>query len=351
MAEFAVKTHTITVRPHPDPEVERLECAMVGDYSVVVGKGNHQTGDVVAYIPEASVVPQDLIVEMGLEGRLTGSQRNRVKAVKLRGQLSQGLVYKVSGVDEVGVDVTDVLGITKYEPRIPAEMAGEVWNAFGQTLKYDIENIKGYPNVLEDGETVVFTEKIHGTWTCLGLNDGTPIVTSKGQSARGLAFKIEDGLNDRSMYVQQWREYGNRVRELAERLEISSVYVLGELYGPGVQDLQYGLKARHFRVFDVFVGPKDTGRYLSYDQMMAAVDYIFETVPILYYGPFKKNLMEFYANGRDNGGMSILANHVREGIVIRPLEERTDPDAGRCIFKSVSEKYLLRKSKNATDYQ
>jgi len=63
---------------------------------------------------------------------------------------------------EVGDNVIVFLGITKYEPPIPICMAGEVFNAHGKTIKYDIENYKMHPDVLNVGEEVVMTEKLHG---------------------------------------------------------------------------------------------------------------------------------------------------------------------------------------------
>jgi len=112
--------------------------------------------------------------ELGLEGKLAGSKHNRVKAVRLRGALSQGLVYPVRDGcirgREVGVgdDVTDLLEVVKYEPPIPIAMQGEVRPTFGATPHYDIENIKKYPDEFQDGEPVVVTEKLHGSWCCLG---------------------------------------------------------------------------------------------------------------------------------------------------------------------------------------
>ena len=184
MAEFEAKVYKLIIEPHPN--ADRLELAVVGDYRSIVMKGQFKTGDLGVYIPEAAVCPDWLIAEMGLEGKLAGKQKNRVKAVKLRGILSQGLVYPVlemsvngeprysvcgegwknpesmnDNIDvEVGSVVTEFLGITKYEPPIPVHMAGEVFNAHGYTLKYDIENYKRYPEVLQDGELVIFTEKI-----------------------------------------------------------------------------------------------------------------------------------------------------------------------------------------------
>jgi tRNA-binding EMAP/Myf-like protein len=161
MAEHKVVVEKLTVQEHPD--ADRLEIAQVGDYQSIIMKGQYETGDLAAYIPEASLVPDPLIQEMGLEGKLAGSKQNRVKAVRLRGVLSQGLCYPAREEWEEGQDVTEELGVTKYEPVIPASMDGVVYAAGGRRcLKYDIENFKRYPEVLEEGEEVVITEKIHG---------------------------------------------------------------------------------------------------------------------------------------------------------------------------------------------
>ena len=82
-ADFAVKTWAVIIEPHPDPEVERLECARIGDFRAVVQKDAFATGDTVAYIPTDSIVPDALVKEMGLEGKLAGKQKNRVKTIKL----------------------------------------------------------------------------------------------------------------------------------------------------------------------------------------------------------------------------------------------------------------------------
>jgi RNA ligase (TIGR02306 family) len=154
MAEFECKVYKLEILPHPNADA--IELAKVGDYLSIVKKGDFQTGDLGVYIPEAAICPNWLIVELGLEGKLAGKDKNRVKAIKLRGVLSQGLVLRVKCVDGIyGIDnehhflsvkegdvVTEFLGIAKWEPPIPVHMAGEVWNAHGYTLKYDIENFK-----------------------------------------------------------------------------------------------------------------------------------------------------------------------------------------------------------------
>ena len=208
MNNFLIKIFAIKIEPHPDPETTALECARIGDYRIVVQKGVYQDGDKVAYIPQDSILPDNLIGELGLEGRLAGSQKNRVKAIRLRGQLSQGLVYPMPNRD-IGDDVTIELGITKYEPPIPASMSGEVVAARGKTLRHEVESLKRYPDVFQAKQEVVITEKIHGSWTCLGLYENEPIITSKGLSAKGLIFSPN---NEANLYWQQYLIHKDRVK-------------------------------------------------------------------------------------------------------------------------------------------
>ena len=248
-----------------------------------------KSGDLAAYIPEASVCPDWLIKDMGLEGKLAGSKKNRVKAIRLRSVLSQGLVCPVVDGrlygEEVmeGQDVTGLLGLVKYEPPIPIHMAGQVTNMHGCTIKYDIEDIKKYPNVLEEGELVLVTEKLHGTWCCLGWHpDHGPVVSSKGVSARGLAFKINEENKD-NLYVKAWHEHKDKIEEMRMLLTNGNepFYVLGEVYGRGVQDLHYGEMHPKFAMFDVYIGQPGQGGYDTYFIETAWRKDLFATVPVL----------------------------------------------------------------------
>ena len=347
MATFEAKIHRIRVEPHPN--ADRLELAAIGGYRCIVAKGQYQSGDLAAYIPEGAVCPDWLIAELGLEGRLAGAKKNRVKAIKLRGILSQGLVYPVdgerlrvtpSGLQE-GHDVTDLLELTKYEPPIPTHMQGEVANAFGYTLRYDIEDVKKWPDVLKEGERVHITEKIHGTWCCLGIHpDRGPIITSKGLSAKGLVFKLNEA-NENNLYVRAWEAYRDKFDLLRTYLAEgnSPIYVLGEIHGRGVQDLHYGEPKPVFRVFDMYVGHPGEGRYLSPNDTQVVACRLLPCVPHLYEGPFSTEIME-----KLTSGPTVLGRHnIREGVVIRPFQERRHLELGRVILKSVSEAYLTRK--------
>lgn len=355
MSSFHVTVERLTISPHPN--ADRIELAQVGDYQSIVRKGQFKTGELGAYIPEASIVPEAILEELGLQGKLAGSQTNRVKAVRLRGVLSQGIIYPAHESWVRGQDVTDLLGITKYEPPVPVSMSGELYSAgFDRCMRYDIENIKRYPGTIAPGERVIFTEKLHGTWCQLGVipqalagEEGRLVVTSKGLGSKGLAFKPGSPANLHNLYLRVARHLGIEQR-LGERDE--AVFVLGEVFGSGVQDLGYGASTRQdeslgFRVFDVYEGLAGHGRYLDHDELEAfCTKYELERVPILYEGPFSREVLLEMTDGPET--VSGEGAHMREGLVVRPVVERRDEVIGRVQLKSISEDYLLRRG--GTEY-
>ena len=95
MSTFKCEVMTATIVAHPDPEATAIELACIGDYRSVVPKGAFKTGDKVVYLPESSIVPDSILEKLGLVGKLKGSKKNRIGAIKLRGCLSQGILYPV----------------------------------------------------------------------------------------------------------------------------------------------------------------------------------------------------------------------------------------------------------------
>jgi RNA ligase (TIGR02306 family) len=338
MSTFAVLVLRIEIFPHPNADL--LELAKVDDYRCVVKKGEFKTGDLVAYIPEAAIVPENLLAEMGLTGRLAGPEKNRVKAVKLRGELSQGLVLAARPHWQEGDDVTAELGITKWIPPIPVHLAGELapapegWHGYT-----DIENIKRYPHVLQPGEEVVATEKVHGTCTLLGLLGGVRAMSSKGYGAGGKVIKEDE----KNLYWRMARKYN-----LFEKLEGlgGAIMLFGETFGAGVQDLGYGIQKGEpgYFAFDMSIN----GRYLDFDDFAKiCAERDVPMAHVLYRGPFGPETLA-HANGKET--MSGRSMHMREGIVIRPIKERYEHDIGRVILKSVNEAYLLRGGE-ATEFE
>lgn len=380
MAKFEAKVYRLEIEEHPNADL--IELAKVGDYRSIVRKGQFKTGDLAVYVPEAAVVPDWVLTRLGLEGKLAGKAKNRVKAVKLRGILSQGLIFPLEYRENVmdqdtrewsdhhvlvgesgtgglsvkeGSDVTELLGLVKWNPPIPTCMNGEVFNAFGYTLKYDIENLKKFPDVLLEGEEVVFSEKLHGTWCCFGKHPEveTPIVTSKGLSEKGLAFKFNDA-NNRNLYLRAFEATkDNDDKSILDRVcEFLScddpIYILGEVFGAGVQDLTYGSVVPQFRIFDIYIGAPGEGSYINPHEMGFLAESIgIPTVPVLYAGAYSHGAVAHHTDGLETA--SGKESHMREGIVIKPVEERRHDELGRVVLKSVSEAYLLRKGK-PTEY-
>lgn len=380
VSTFKVTVEKLKIYPHPNADL--LELAGVGGYRAVVGKGQFQDGDYAIYIPEQAVLPPELVEELGLSGKLAGKDKNRVKAVRLRGEMSQGIVCRPRSLTvnwdgirfeiEEGIthewhgqpdshDFAPKLGITKWVPPIPVGMAGQVESAPDLIRWIEIENIKRYPNIFTEGEQVVATEKVHGTCCLLTYTRSSDqvFVTSKGQGSKNLAILP----SDTNVYWRAVRRYklADVARALADALEVDKVGLFGEVYGRGVQDLHYGGEADRndtlgYALFDIAVHTEGEVRFLDaavYD--LAVTSLLPEElrdvpmVPVLYRGPYDYELLKKLAEGREE--VSGLSLHIREGLVVRPETERKISEiGGRAIAKFVSEAYLTRGGA-ATEYE
>lgn len=268
---------------------------------------------------------------------------------------------------QVGQNVADDLGILKYEPPIPTQMAGQV-TAIGQQylVKYDIENFKKFPDILDDGEEVYITEKLHGTCAIYGwaadlnhdeLTEGTTVetrknlfATSKGMGAQGLVMK-DNEVNAGNLYLKAGKEkifFSLLILVIAlqnQGFTPKVVLLIGEIYGKGVQDLQYGAQTPEFRAFDIWVDNGDWSGYVSAPKFFELVEaYFIPTVPLLYKGPFSVEKINELRDGKTTVG----GGNIREGVVIKPQMERNCDEIGRVVLKHISDKYLLRK--NPTEF-
>ncbi|MFF0752139.1 RNA ligase (ATP) [Streptomyces sp. NPDC004267] len=357
MSTLRVTAETLTVHDHPDADA--LELAQVGLYRAVVAKGQYRTGDVALYIPEQAVLPAALVDELGLTGRLAGKAGDRVKAVRLRGELSQGLVCRPRALDGVDLkqaaedrtDFAELLGIGKWAPPVPPTMSGDVEAAPDLLPWVEIENLHRFPDVFAPGEPVVLTEKLHGT-ACLVTylaGERRTVVSSKGFGAKGLAL-VEDARNLYWRAVRDHRLPAVAAR-LAERLGATRVGLFGEVFGDGVQDLAYGANARAegqvgYALFDVAAEIDGQVRWLDPAEVLEPGE--LPLVPRLYTGPYDVDTVLALASGRET--VSGRELHLREGVVIRPVAERYSPvTGGRAIAKAVSPAYLTRKG--GTEYE
>jgi RNA ligase (TIGR02306 family) len=356
VSTFAVTAEQLTIHKHPN--ADGLELAQVGLYRAVVPKGVYQTGDWALYIPEQAILPDSLIEELGLFGRLASKQKNRVKAIRLRGEMSQGIVCRPSTFANVnlanyqGKDFAGLLGITKWVPEIPTHMAGVMITAPELMNWIDIENIKRYPTMFAPGEPVVATEKIHGTCCLVTVTaEGEVFVSSKGNGSKGLAI-VESETN---LYWRAVREY--RIAEIAANIltftGAARVGIFGEVYGKGVQDLGYGANAGvvpGYAAFDIAVDMPGTGLHWisTHERDELAVTFRLPQVPVLYDGPYDQETLLKLAEGP-----TVLGNgsNIREGLVVRAkFERRSDVTGSRAIAKFISDGYLTRKGA-VTEYE
>ena len=384
MSTFACPVVRIKIEPHPNADA--IEIARVGDYQSIVKKGQFSDGELAVYIPEQAVLPQWLLEELGFwnettqKGGLSGSLGNRVRAIKLRQVLSQGLVVGLAIAEtrignplrqlNEGEDVASYLEVVKYEPPIPSHMAGRIAGVdLAATLNYDFENLKKLPDLFEDGELVLVTEKIHGTFMQVGVvpsemaNEryykGRVIVSSKGMGAKGF---ILDHTDETNLYVQTAKKYGLLDSALEYFGDAADdvgkpYFVCGEVFGKtatgaGVQDLIYNGETLGFRAFDVCCGTRGQQEFFDYESFMDAVEALkVPNVPILELGPYSKEMVLRHTNGNTMVQPEVTRNYVnqiREGVVVKSAHEKPHPRYGRKIAKSVSEAYLLRK--NATEF-
>lgn len=343
MSSFRVPVVAYSSEAHPN--ADRLEMAVVGGWRAACPVNQYTDGQKVAYIPEQALLPQELVEEMGLADppRLAGSKHNRVKPIRLRGELSQGLIYggpRIADLD-IGDDAQETLGIVKWQPPVPVRMGGAPKG--GPKIVFEVDNIKTWPDRLVTGEQVVVTEKLHGTFCCLGVTEhGQPVVSSKGLLGKGLRIDPTWDENQKNLYVEAWERHQTSVRRIGDMFD-GPVFVFGEIVGPRVQDLTYDQQKPSFYVFDVLTpsGYADWNAVVDITRQVGLT-----TVPVVYVGPFTPGLLDDYTTGQ-----STLANHLREGVVIKPTAARYDhgrdhPSGrgpGRVVFKSVNPAYLFRK--------
>jgi RNA ligase (TIGR02306 family) len=333
------------------PNADTLSITEVEGCPVIFRTGELETGSYAVYVPVDAVVPTDKPAFAFLATK-EGQATARIKAKKLRGVFSMGLLlpartvlpgdFKMEIGGGVHQDVAETLGIVKYEepeePNMKLGAAKRERQVDSSTAPiYDIESHRKYKSLYAEGEEVVVTEKIHG---CNGR-----FVFRKGEEdteprlyVGSRNFFIKD--TESAVWWKVARQY-----DLATKLAGHEDLVLyGEVYGQ-VQDLKYGTSGEdplRFAAFDIY--DKKLGRFWDYRAFLKFCEEKgIPTAPILYFGPYNEAEIEELSKGQ-----SVLANQIKEGVVIKPATERWDYTLGRVITKLVGEQYLLRK--NGTEH-
>ena len=324
------------IRPHPN--ADSLDIAEVLGWQVVIKRGTFEAGERVVYFPIDTLLPVELSDRFGVTPYLS---KQRIRATRLRGEPSFGLVMPVEDASwEVGQNVAEHYGAVKWEPpvREPRGGGGKFIPNPHQVPHHplfaeytEIENMRHYPEMLGEDEQVVITEKIHGTNSRIGMVDGEWVAGS---------HHVQRGPGD-DLYWSPKPVVERLVEALAKYHK--QVIVFGEIYGAAVQSLDYG-KSGHegYRAFDLLID----GRYVDYPTFRDLCQiYGVPRVPALWLREFSLETTKVLAQGKSQLD---FANHLREGVVVKPLLERSNPKVGRVILKWVSDDYLLAKK---TDFK
>ena len=310
--------------------------AKVLGWELVVKKTEFQVGDRCVYFEIDSVLP---IAQWNDHLRKEPNKPLRIKTIRLRGQLSQGLAMPLSiiptGEYEMGQDVTTLVGVTKYEPVVPAHLSGMAKGNFPEFLhKTDETRLQSEPRVLDEaiskGLVLVGTLKMDGTsFTAYRRDD------EFGVCSRNLDLKETEG-------NAHWRMARKLKLEEILRSEPRNLSIQGEICGPSIQANRLGLSESKLYLFNLF--DIDAGKYLSHTELSAfAEKHMLNMVPTVYrldfggvVGPRDVNHLLDIANNLnyDNGTPA-------EGIVWRSMcETYSDVLKGRMSFKTISNRFL-----------
>ena len=261
----------------PIEGADAIECAIVnGGWPVVIRKGEYQVGDVAIYLEIDSWVPHELapFLSKGQEPReYNGVKGERLRTVKLRGQISQGLLIKPSEAPasvhtdlHVGEDVTHILKVQKWEPPIPAQLQGTMKGNFPHFIpKTDQERCQNLRKEIfeeHEGETYEVTTKLDGSSMTVYVKDG-----EVGVCSRNIDLKETEG----NSFWKAAREQ-NIVDALLEiSKDKNEEYALqGELIGEGIQGNPEKIEGQHFYLFDIYSITE--GRYLKPHERYSIMD-------------------------------------------------------------------------------
>jgi len=257
-----------------------IEKAVVGGWNVVVKKGDFNVGDLAIYCELDSWIPHSIAPFLTQDGHypkvFNEVEGQRLKTKKLKGTYSQGLLLPLSVIDnfhnnitgayimcyddengeysitiEEGTDLTNILGIQKWELPISAELRGMVKGDFPSFIpKTDQERVQNLTKVLPNyyGKTFEITEKLHGTSSTYYLNDIDGEIVF-GVCSRNRELKE----SETNTYWKVAREYNieNTLRKMNNLW--NHFYALqGEIIGEGINGNMYNIKGHQFKLFDIY---------------------------------------------------------------------------------------------------
>lgn len=403
--EIVKSTHKVEVVPvsmEKHPNADSLSLIPIFGYTYVGRTEDWQGVSKAAWCPPDSLVDTRLPEFAFLAGEARyaedstkGGPYARIKAKKLRGIVSYGLLLPVEDSVAEGADLAERFAVLHYEPPIGGGKGNpkEAWYTGGETCrgpalyspKYDVDSFQRYAKqMFVAGEPVWVTEKIHGAngrwvfhqgqfycgsrtewkneYAVIPVPDRAELIQKlvdrlaqkwkdevglylcgfqAGQitsEAESQADKIIENINRKNAHPPQnlWWKALRAYPSIMEWLQAHpDVIVYGEAYGQ-VQNLKYGTKQGEVRigVFDLL---KPDGTWMDADAAKLAAPELPWVPQIAYDMPYNFDKLVALAEGN-----SVIpgANHIREGVVVKPIHERNDPRLGRVLLKIINPSYL-----------
>lgn len=332
----------------PIEGADAIVLAHVNGWAAVVKLGEFSVGQHVVFCEIDSWIPHELapFLSKGKEPReYLGVKGERLRSAKLRGTLSQGLILPIKVLPPAdyaeGDDVSEVLGIVKYEPPVPVQLAGQVNGNFpslvSKTDEERVQNIRDLEKYLD--EVFVETEKLHGTSVSFVLNENGELeVCSRNLSLKedenNLYWKLAKKNDALSLLNTVKNHYE------AEGTSVVTVAIQGEGVGQGVQKgWEYGIQVPEFFMFTIQVNGAKIAEedYQMFKQMFTQVKSVPEVSKVTLreivgdVGEIGATLLKYV-----EGKSAIDGKTIREGSVFRCLTDSS------FSFKVVSNQFLLK---------
>jgi len=354
---------------NPIPDAQKIEVATVLGWKVVIAKDdNFKVGDKVVYVEIDSILPDKPVFEFMRERKF------RVKTIKLKGQISQGICFpmdilpKSKTAYNEGDDVTEILGVKKYDPQAEWEkketerLEGINKNRIDKFMKRyswyrkltfrpnkapfpsfikktDEDRIQLFPHYYEDWSHLKFnvTEKLDGqsaTYFMI-LNPKKGLFHSKwlfGVCSRNFQLLKPD--NSSYWFIAEKYNLRKRMIRYCERYNTGLV-IQGEIIGPKIQGNKYGLSEPDFYVFNMMLYKKSRLTVLNQQEQWneCRIELELKTVPIINHVfslyPIMQDMIDYSV------AKSVIADIPREGIVVRNYDQNIS-------FKIINPNFLLK---------
>ena len=347
---------------------DQIEKVTVLGWQCVAGKGQFKEGESIIYIEIDAIIPDIEPFWFIKPKEATNDKWRRIRTRRFLKQISQGLVMPTtilpSGEYKIGEDVTEILGIEKYEPPIPTQLQGLIKGGFPSFIpRTDETRVQVLQDVLTryKGTQCYITEKVDGSSCTIFLNT-CKVCGGESQSVNVETGEVENceecqgtgkafGVCSRNLELKETS--GNGFWKVVRETDIEgklrkigkNIALQGELCGTGIQKNPLKIDGTKILFFNLF----NIDKYQYYDclEFITFIQEIgLETVPIISTAFALTDDIEVLV--RIATRKSAITPKVNaEGIVIRPLIEKVDLQmssgysSGRLTFKSVNPEYLL----------